>query len=335
MLSSEQTWSFLGEGSCNIAYINDKKDTVLKIKKTSIGATDLPERAAKLWTEINGTPAEVVTSPYGLGWTCPYIEGKQASDEEISHVLIDIYIRTSRIVIDAPQDSNVKKTRDGNVICVDVGAAYLLESRPKRRQSIVSIQAFKETSSGILSFLKEKYSTRPLSVDTMKALFFIQSTYPDMNIRFLRGNKDLIEQVSEACDYDLIGRFMLTLETIAEKEDLIQFLNHFKLMNIKNLDPTPIDQAIQDLQNNQNCDVIKARIAKLYDSSQIATKIASLKEILEKSAKRKKIVILKKNLKKHLPVSENRNILFTPDDNKPTGKSKIVVKKRKKRYVIR
>jgi len=121
-----QNWSLLGEGAYNIAYINPQGTLVLKIQKDKPYDTDLPERSVRLWNEINPhcTPeAYVVNTKYGMAWVCPFIKGRQATDDEMSNAIIDIYNNTGRIVVDATAKNNFITTHKGKVVCIDIGMA--------------------------------------------------------------------------------------------------------------------------------------------------------------------------------------------------------------------
>ncbi len=144
-------WSYIGRGTYNDVYINQDRTMVLKIKKThsfgQLPATDLPERSVRLWNEFNGDKfqgrkAELHSTEIDdpthnrqgryHGWVCPYVEGRQASDEEISNALIEIFNKTGRIVVDAPSPKNFITTPSGEVVCVDIGYALQAQLQEER-----------------------------------------------------------------------------------------------------------------------------------------------------------------------------------------------------------
>jgi hypothetical protein len=289
MISS--SWNiFLGEGANNQAYTDHTKKLVLKIKKSRAGIADTPERSVALWNEINAhlkpSAALISDSPYGRGWTCPYIEGKQASDEEISSALLSIYARTSRIVIDGPQDNNFKKTIDGTIVCVDIGAAYLLEKRPERRKSIVSLQVWDETRRGVLGFLNEKYSIRQKSVNTVKALFYLQNNHCDFtDVNSLQNNHEYIQKLSESYDKQQHKRVVLELEKTNEVKSVLSLMRDLRATDKRNF--SIIQDAITELKKepavSPSCvEKLKQTMIKLYDIDAINLDIKSADETLEK-----------------------------------------------------
>ncbi|KTC71686.1 hypothetical protein Lbir_1541 [Legionella birminghamensis] len=203
-------WKKLGEGAFNTVYVNDDKTTVLKIAK-DCSATDKPERSVRIWNEINAhikPSATVVDSPLGKGWCCPYIEGKQASDKEISQSVIDIFNRTGRIVIDAVTQKNILKTKDGELVCIDIGLAVQLEQREEvivnkklRRRSLVSQSYWHTYQAPHDSWFYIASFTRPQGVDTVKALLFIKANRPDMfDVSFLKDKPNLLKTLAAAYD---------------------------------------------------------------------------------------------------------------------------------------
>src|SRR3989338_631154 len=126
-------WKKLGEGTYNVAYVSDDGKSVLKIQKSD-DKTDTPERSVRLWNTINPDippPARLEQTEKGVGWVCPFIKGKQASDKEMSIALIDIYNKTGRIIVDATAPKNFVKLPfpRSRVVCVDVGMAIQMEQR--------------------------------------------------------------------------------------------------------------------------------------------------------------------------------------------------------------
>jgi hypothetical protein len=139
-------WGFgvLGIGNYNFAFIDETRENVLKVQHTikdKDGKTDKdakidePSRSIRLWNEINSelTPAaKIVThtlkgkSYAGLpvevdiGWTCPFIKGRESTQLEIKSSLIDIFNRTGRVILDAIARDNFKTTAEGKVICIDI-----------------------------------------------------------------------------------------------------------------------------------------------------------------------------------------------------------------------
>ena len=200
------TWYFLGEGSYNKAFRSDDGKEVLKIPKMG-HATDTPERSVRLWNEINPhifPPARLVTVDGHQGWVCPYIEGVQSTDEEISAALIKIFNNSGRIVVDAISKENFITTPEGQVVCVDIGLALQIDARESdrfntRQQSITSLEFWKNEHHKYLP-LFDKYSTRyQKTIATIKALLFIKSNRPDIdNVNFLTEHPKLASGLATA-----------------------------------------------------------------------------------------------------------------------------------------
>lgn len=217
-------WEKLGEGSFNVAYVNEDRTEVFKVQKSMgqygyVPPTDGPERSARLWNEINSNyppPAYLHTDndsiPPKSGWVCPFIKGKNASDREISDALLDIFNRTGRIVLDAYVPGNFKKDEKGNIACVDIGMAFQLQQQEEaffaqyrkgtRPASMISNSEWKRGYDKIYStfpFITTIIS--PNTVNTTKALLFIKMNRPDIyNVDFLKSDKSLIKKLAAAYD---------------------------------------------------------------------------------------------------------------------------------------
>lgn len=219
-------WVRLGAGSYNFVYLNRKRNLILKIAQNKSESTDTPERSVRLWNIINAhisPPAKITHLNKGFeAWTCPFIYGEQASEKEITHALIRIFNRVGRIVIDALSSGNFIKTPSGEVVCVDIGMALLLEYRNenkllpqknrRRQKSIVSLNAW-------TNFLRSDifhYFNSPgffLSNTTIKALLYIKSYFPNITNAdflldpyhriFLSNRYDTIFQYRESSDGEL------------------------------------------------------------------------------------------------------------------------------------
>ena len=215
-------WVFLGAGSYNKAYRSRDGEEVLKIQKTS-DATDAPERSVRLWNAINAhipPPARLANTEFGSGWVCPFVQGVQASDKEMATALIDIFNNTGRVVVDATAAKNFIRTPTGQVLCVDVGMMLQLERRndpgfaPLRRQSIVSLNMWRDTKSNYEPFLKTCAFTNPDTVNTVKALVFIKDNRPDIyDVNFLKTNPELVRKLAQAYDKQNVAGAIAHLDT--------------------------------------------------------------------------------------------------------------------------
>lgn len=202
-------WIFLDEGTFNKVYYNSDRTAVLKIQKDNDGAMDTPERSVRIWNEINSDvtpPAYLTQTSSGKGWVCPYIDGEQASDEEIAKTLLHLFNRTGRIVVDAPATKNFLKTPAGKIVCIDIGMALKMERNDEtyyqnstRRNSFISLSTWLKTQQSYDDFFQKTEKDFPLTVKTTKALLFIKSNRPDIhNIDFLTTHPSLIDSLALA-----------------------------------------------------------------------------------------------------------------------------------------
>ena len=216
-------WEYLGEGGINTAYINKTRTEVFKRQHRST-STDLPERSVQLWNLINDhiqPPARIQTiDGLGAGWVCPFIEGEAATDEEIQHAVIDIFNKTGRIVVDAMLEGNFIKTPSGQVVCVDVGAAFQLEPKDnglylnelRRQSSELSLATWKDVSSygGDDNLYGDEVLAEafPRTISTIKALLYIKQHRPDIiNTNFLRSDDKLRKLLSDANSEEIYMAF--------------------------------------------------------------------------------------------------------------------------------
>ncbi len=209
------TWTLHGQGNYNRAYKSEDGTLILKIQKNISNTTDEPERAVRLWNELNHhiSPQAYVTDDpnHGKGWVCPFITGKQASDKEISAALVDIFNHSGRIVVDASSPKNFVATPAPNrkIVCVDIGMALQLEERGDlhcshltRSKSPVSLDAWSDLTDDYPGFFKDSKKNNPLTINTVKALLFVKSNRPDINdASFLKNNPLIIKKLAKAHDY--------------------------------------------------------------------------------------------------------------------------------------
>ena len=182
-------WSVLGGGTYNDVYINKEQTLVLKMQKNN-AKTDDPERSVRLWNEINPNckpKACVVNTKWGIAWVCPFIKGRQATDDEMSKAIIDIFNNTGRIVVDATAEKNFITTPEGKVLCIDIGMALELEKKEERsfsgiirRNSIVSLTCWRNLQHDFDPFFNDCQGENPKSVNTVKALLYIKNNRPDI-----------------------------------------------------------------------------------------------------------------------------------------------------------
>lgn len=173
-------WEYWKKGGYNRVF--RKGNRILKIPKEAHTITDNPIRSVRLWNSINSDivpPAELYYKDSVLkGWTCPFIEGVQSTDEEISNKLIDIYLRTGRVVIDAASKENFLTQKDGKVVLVDVGLALEIEnlnfSNPNvKRKSIISKSVWDSNYTSMDGLFDSIQRFQPQTIMTIKALLYL------------------------------------------------------------------------------------------------------------------------------------------------------------------
>lgn len=270
-------WIGLGDGSYNWAFRNASNTQVLKIQKDSTPDTDKSpyllldkaERSVGLWNIINkgcGAPALVTSVKITeggrrktwAGWVCPFVLGRQSTDNEIQPALIRIFNSTGRILADAMSPRNFLTTDDGKVVCVDIGMALQLDPlRPigppgrSRRGSIISIGAWNDVGAAFSGYLADPYNTSTMqkSTNTVKALLFVKFNRPDIcDADFLVGNDRLVSQLAAAYD----GNNPYYVRTA---KDNLNILRPPTLSSIK-------ESCVRELQR-----YIESRGAILYDDS--------------------------------------------------------------------
>jgi hypothetical protein len=215
-IDAQNQWKIIGAGTYNVAYRSFDGESVFKIAQKN-SPTDLPERSVRLWNLINShihPPAkiswQIINGKRVKGWICPYIHGIQATDEETRRELLAIFNRTGRIIVDATAANNFKKTRDGQIVCIDFGHALEMEKRETsgligltRKPSFTSLEAWDDvydTKEGRY-WIQDAQKNFPKSIHTIKALLFIKHHRPDItNVGFLRRSAKTILLLAQAYD---------------------------------------------------------------------------------------------------------------------------------------
>ncbi len=105
-------------------------------------------------------------------WVMPYLDGRQASDDEMCEALIDIYKRTRRIVVDAPAKKNFLTVKDSRgkekTICIDVDWAL------RRTNSKESLNATDDIYKTYDAFFKAYISKYPKTISLIKNLLYLE-----------------------------------------------------------------------------------------------------------------------------------------------------------------
>ena len=196
-------WRFLGQGSYNIAFINDYETQVFKYPLSKSNSLNTPERSVRVWNEIYNHPIYQAylyhDQNLGHGWIAPYIEGESATDSQIARELLHIYQNTGRVVVDAPSEKNFISQENGETLCVDVGMALKLGRSP----SVCSIEAWRIEQHKYSPYWDIHQPIVPETIDTIKALLWIQNHRPDIiDVMFLKHMPQLIKKIANA--YDII-----------------------------------------------------------------------------------------------------------------------------------
>ncbi|WP_298625141.1 hypothetical protein [uncultured Legionella sp.] len=243
---NQEEWILLGAGNYNDVYRSADRKRVLKIQKNKAD-TDTPERSVRLWNMINPhmqPPATVIESEHGIGWVCPYVEGVQASDNEISLGLLDIYNSSGRIIVDATAPNNFLRTPQGSVVCIDIGMALQLEdAQPKLApkmdaHSIISAEAWAKYKGLYNNFFQSEQFGNPQAIKTVKALLFIKEHRPDISdVSFLKNNTDTISQLAKAFDEQNSNQLMAKkMQQLNVAQDFIeQAMNYGEISKAKEL----------------------------------------------------------------------------------------------------
>ena len=141
------------------------------------------------------------------GWVMPYIQGREANDQEIAKALVDIFQRTGRIVLDAPAKNNFISTFDGKIICIDVGFAFRLKPTLKHSASQTSLNEWSLFKSEYQNhffqrpYLKAYY---PQTIAIIKALLFLQNHLAEFkNLDFLYEYPDTARYLASIYEYNL------------------------------------------------------------------------------------------------------------------------------------
>lgn len=232
---------YLGSGNFNDVFAfretNESSFTrVFKIQKNDLNGSDplldTPERSVRLWNQINegSLSKAAVTQEYipdykvkgkiqkggvRVGWTAPFVKGRNATPIEIENTLIDIYNRCGRTVLDAVVAGNFKTLDNGQVICVDIGMSLRLQKTNEEgveNASFASLAAwdstFKDSYLPWFQELSQQSRYMPV-IETTKALFALQQLYPYyVNVDFLREPQYKTLKKALAQEIDQPGSFM-------------------------------------------------------------------------------------------------------------------------------
>lgn len=157
-------------------------------------------RAMRLWNEINADLPKA--GLYQQGWVAPYIENtRPATDEERAEKLIDIYINTRRIILDATNLDNIlTKIDTRKVILVDVDVAL------KRRGSVDSLEFFNHIKPQYWIDMKRDQAM-PKTFEIIENLFYLEDCISEDEIEALsQEGKITVEAVLAITPFRVIKR---------------------------------------------------------------------------------------------------------------------------------
>ncbi|MFA6302901.1 MAG: hypothetical protein WC627_07185 [Legionella sp.] len=146
------------------------------------------DRAIRLWNDINKDLPKA--GLHKLGWVAPYLENSRpATDTEIAVKVIEIFIKTRRIVVDAAITGNfLTDNTTGTVHLVDVDLAL------RRRDSVASINFHKKYKNRYSFFNEGFQRTMPKTLETIKNLFYLEDNLSASDIDSLCEQKKITSQ---------------------------------------------------------------------------------------------------------------------------------------------
>jgi hypothetical protein len=206
---SSYPWVSIGHGSYNTSWVSNfapailvptsdyegpwvLKYPIVSKDKPILNAMNAPERAIRVWNEINHKLP--TAGGYKLGWVAPYIANTRSStDGEIANKLIELFNHNRRIVVDAATKGNfLTKLDTGEVILVDMDLAL------KRSKSVASMNFAKDLSARFDTYWNEPAlkASMPLTLLITQNLLYFE------------------DQLSIDCINDLCEQKIITLDNI-------------------------------------------------------------------------------------------------------------------------
>lgn len=143
------------------SYLNEAKRGIKIIKEVH------PDIAVGLYEEGNN-----------LAWVMQYIEGQEPNDKEIRAGLLDIYIKSNRLVLDGCGKGNLIKT-DEAIYLVDVDVA-LSRSSPTSRafyNQYVPSLFLKSRKEGELAYWQKQKENFPRSISLLETIYYLEQKY--------------------------------------------------------------------------------------------------------------------------------------------------------------
>ncbi len=331
---------YIGSGNFNAVFCDAQKTMVFKIqKKKSLGVLsvaavlDTPERSVRLWNQINAhiepkatvmgvsTPAytditkneQHPAREHAIGWSAPFIHGKDSTQTEIMNAQIDIYNRCGRVVLDAISPGNFKTQSNGQVICIDIGMSLRLQREDEQgieNRSFASNLAWETGAHAVyLPWLKKhSFSKSPYTdvIETTKALYVLQQQYPYcVNADFLRDPQLKHLRTALAKELDEPGSLQQN-QTAMSALSQIQILNHNALSQPESENTGADQPLVEQTPDTPQSTYIPSFFYSESNTTSMASSSSSanLQEIDEKSEPWHKSLLLKKLMafRESLPV---------------------------------
>lgn len=255
-------WWLLGEGAYNKAYVNDDSTLVFKIQKKKNDTTDTydtPERSIRLMTELYPDMplgAQLHEDPQlGKGWTFPFIHGRPAKDLEMVKVIIDIFNRTGRIMLDGCINRNFITTYSNHptypnkIFCIDVGMTVRLQAEEEimvsgksRRKSQTSHNIQRNEEIGLYYKSWSHSTTKDLiATHLIQALLLIREHRPSIvDVSFLKDNSAFIKKLGFLYQKNLELTILKANKELSPEEQALALLEFKKL-------PERTDAALREL----------------------------------------------------------------------------------------
>ena len=125
----------------------------------------------------------------------PFIDGRQATDAEIAHKLVEIYRAHRRIVVDACSPMNFITDKKGQVHCIDVDQAVAPDS-PVSHRIHQELIAFGDPESVMNEYWDDcAEKGMPKTVQTIKALLYLEQQLPQPLIRDCYITPEVVDNI--------------------------------------------------------------------------------------------------------------------------------------------
>jgi hypothetical protein len=116
------------------------------------------------------------------GLLVPFYNGPEALDADIANAVIDIYLRTRNIILDACGTKNFL-IHNGKAICIDVDAAYNRGSETSVKSFTLFNKDYVYTRIGrMFSAYWKNFTHKPKTISTIQTLLYLESKFSVVEI---------------------------------------------------------------------------------------------------------------------------------------------------------